>query len=357
MLDTQFPTETARGLRTETRCQSGCRAIRHPGSPDHVRRSATWVGPFSNPNLSSRSEPRTIANRASHESAPGVGDHFGSDLRFGSSRAPVQAPLRFRPRFGSGPASVQTPLRFRPRFGSDPASVQTLFRFRPCFGSGTASVQTPLRFRHRFGSSPASVQAVSWVERCLGEAACRSSDGAGLPGRRANSSALGSAQVNLGLRLVRATTMGGGRARRTAAMPSVCSLTGPHGRLTRRATRGRWGIAVFVEGPRNTPCEVASAVIRAPNAPARWAQAVLPGSSGSSWRGSSAGSARGDADAACTAGAILLAGPSQLSFLGCAPLQSGCSGLEVGALVDAASGTRYCIWPFSAQRPPRRLAG
>ena len=323
MLDTQFPTETARGLRTETRCQSGCRAIRHPGSPDHVRRSATWVGPFSNPNLSSRSEPRTIANRASHESAPGVGDHFGSDLRFGSSRAPVQAALRFRPRFGSGPASVQT-----------------LFRFRPCFGS-----------------SPASVQAVSWVERCLGEAACRSSDGAGLPGRRANSSALGSAQVNLGLRLVRATTMGGGRARRTAAMPSVCSLTGPHGRLTRRATRGRWGIAVFVEGPRNTPCEVASAVIRAPNAPARWAQAVLPGSSGSSWRGSSAGSARGDADAACTAGAILLAGPSQLSFLGCAPLQSGCSGLEVGALVDAASGTRYCIWPFSAQRPPRRLAG
>jgi hypothetical protein len=199
---------------------------------------------------------------------------------------------------------------------------------------------------------------VSWVERCLGEAACRSSDGAGLPGRRANSSALGSAQVNLGLRLVRATTMGGGcRARRTAAMPSVCSLTGPHVRLTRRATRGRWGIAVFVEGPRNTPCEVASAVIRAPNAPARWAQAVLPGSSGSSWRGSSAGSARGDADAACTAGAILLAGPSQLSFLGCAPLQSGCSGLEVGALVDAASGTRYCIWPFSAQRPPRRLAG
>ena len=254
--------------------------------------------------------------------------------------ASVQAALRFKPRSGSGPASVQAPLRFRPRFGSGPASVQTLFRFRPCFGS-----------------SPASVQAVSWVERCLGEAACRSSDGAGLPGRRANSSALGSAQVNLGLRLVRATTMGGGRARRTAAMPSVCSLTGPHGRLTRRATRGRWGIAVFVEGPRNTPCEVASAVIRAPNAPARWAQAVLPGSSGSSWRGSSAGSARGDADAACTAGAILLAGPSQLSFLGCAPLQSGCSGLEVGALVDAASGTRYCIWPFSAQRPPRRLAG
>jgi hypothetical protein len=271
--------------------------------------------------------------------------------------APVQAALRFRPRFGSGPASVQAPLRFRPRFGSDPVSVQTLFRFRPCFGSDPVSVQTLFRFRPCFGSSPASVQAVSWVERCLGEAACRSSDGAGLPGRRANSSALGSAQVNLGLRLVRATTMGGGRARRTAAMPSVCSLTGPHGRLTRRATRGRWGIAVFVEGPRNTPCEVASAVIRAPNAPARWAQAVLPGSSGSSWRGSSAGSARGDADAACTAGAILLAGPSQLSFLGCAPLQSGCSGLEVGALVDAASGTRYCIWPFSAQRPPRRLAG
>jgi hypothetical protein len=346
MLDTQFPTETARGLRTETRCQSGCRAIRHPGSPDHVRRSATWVGPFSNPNLSSRSEPRTIANRASHESAPGVGDHFGSDLRFGSSRAPVQAPLRFRPRFGSGPASVQAPLRFRPCFGSDPVSVQTLFRFRPCFGSDPVSVQAPLRFRPCHGSSGASVRPLA--------------DQATVPAFLAGvQTALPWAvrRSILACASFEPPRWGGGRARRTAAMPSVCSLTGPHGRLTRRATRGRWGIAVFVEGPRNTPCEVASAVIRAPNAPARWAQAVLPGSSGSSWRGSSAGSARGDADAACTAGAILLAGPSQLSFLGCAPLQSGCSGLEVGALVDAASGTRYCIWPFSAQRPPRRLAG
>ena len=165
MLDTQFPTETARGLRTETRCQSGCRAIRHPGSPDHVRRSATWVGPFSNPNLSSRSEPRTIANRASHESAPGVGDHFGSDLRFGSSRASVQAALRFKPRSGSGPASVQAPLRFRPCFGSDPVSVQAPLRFRPCHGSSGASVR-PLADQATVPAFLAGVQtALPWAVR------------------------------------------------------------------------------------------------------------------------------------------------------------------------------------------------
>ena len=145
---------------------------------------------------SSRSEPRTIANHASDESAHGIGNLFDSD----------------------------------------PASVQTL-----------------RRFRSHVGSRRTSLPAASWVERFLGEAASRSCDGASLPSLRASSSALGSAQVNLGLRLVAGTTKWG-----VPCAPNGCdALRLFLARTTRPPDETRhtgwWGMAILVEGPATPP--------------------------------------------------------------------------------------------------------
>jgi hypothetical protein len=167
---------------------------------------------------SARSEPRTIANPASDESAHGIGNLFDSD-----------------------PASVQTLRRFRPYVGSGRTSVQAVRRFRSHLGSRRTSVHAGLRFTPRHGSSgssgrPQADQAtvpafLACVQTALPWAVRRSilACASFRPPRRGGACAPNGCDA---LRLFLA---------RTTGLPDEARHT------------GRWGMAMLMEGPATPP--------------------------------------------------------------------------------------------------------